>query len=461
MNVTGGSRGWRPALTAARAGRTRRTLAAVAGLLAAGGLMAAAVPGAASAAPVTRAGPAASAAARVSDPSAALARATMASTAVIPAAIRHSTQLRAACPAARPGHMRCFSLYRPQYAVNQALVHGDVTHPAGWGARTLERAYRLPVSRTSRQTIAVSIAFRTPKLAKYLKIYREHYGLPPCGTASGCLRIVNQHGKARPAAPDGTGSGWDLEVTLDVSMISAACPQCRILVVEANSTDDKDLAQTDTTAARMGAAVISNSYGQRENGLAMKFRHDYVHHGHMTVVSSGDNGYDAANFPASLAGVTAVGGTQLRRAHNARGFTEQVWKDTSQFIGASSGCSAYVGKPAWQHDAHCPGRTVADVSAIASDVPIFNAAWGGWVTVEGTSAAAPFIAGVYGLAGNARQLTPRHLYTHRGDLFDVTHGNNVLLGTPKGACGRDYLCVARKGYDAPTGLGTPDGIAGF
>ncbi|HEY1641321.1 MAG TPA: S8 family serine peptidase [Streptosporangiaceae bacterium] len=458
MNETGGSRGWRPALTAAPAGRARRALAALAGLLAAGGLVAAAAP--ASAAPAAAA-PAAARAARTADPSAALARATMASTAVVPAASGHSSQLRAACPAARAGHMRCYSLYRPQYAVNQALRHAARTSPSGWGAKTLERAYRLPVSRASHQTIAVSIAYRTPKLARYLKIYREHYGLPPCGTASGCLRIVNQHGKAKPAAPDGTGSGWDLEVTLDVSMISAACPHCKILVVEAASTGDKDLAQTDTTAARMGAAVISNSYGQRENGLAMKFRHDYVHHGHMTVVSSGDGGYDAANFPASLAGVTAVGGTQMRRAHNARGFTEQVWNDPDLFAAGSSGCSAYVGKPSWQHDGHCPGRTVADVSAIAADVPVFNATYGGWITVAGTSAAAPFVSGVYGLAGNARQLTPRHLYTHRGDFFDVTRGNNTLIATPEGACGRDYLCVARKGYDAPTGLGTPDGLGGF
>ncbi|HEU5420282.1 MAG TPA: S8 family serine peptidase [Streptosporangiaceae bacterium] len=454
MKVTRGSRGWRPALTVLHAGRARRAVAAIAGLLAAGGMVAAAAPTPAAAAPHGTAPGAVSASTR-------LARATMASTAVVPAAARPAARLRAACPAARAGHMRCYTLFRPQYAVNQALMRGAVTHPEGWGARTLERAYRLPVSRRSHQTIAVSIFGRTPKLARYLKIYREHYGLPPCGTASGCLRIVNQHGKASPPAPNATGSGWDLEVTLDVSMISAACPHCKIIVVESSNLSDNSLGQTDNTAARLGAQVISNSYGQRENGQAMEFRRDYLHHGHMTVVSSGDSGYDAAQFPANLAGVTAVGGTQLRRAPGSRGFTEQVWNDPSLFAAGSSGCSAYVGKPGWQHDAHCPGRTVADISAIAADVPIFNAAWGGWITVAGTSAAAPFIAGVYGLAGNARHITPRHLYTHRGDFFDITHGNNALLGTPMATCGRDYLCVARKGYDAPTGLGTPDGTSGF
>jgi Subtilase family len=372
--------------------------------------------------------------------------------------------LRAACPAVPVGRMRCFVLYRPQYAVNAALaagISGHKTRPRGWGAKTLEHAYRLPVNRRSHQTVAVSIAFHTPKLAKYLKIYREHYGLPPCGMASGCLRIVNQNGKTTPRAPSGLFTGWDVEATLDVSMISAACPRCKILVVEANDNEVGNLAKTDDTAARLGAEVISNSYGLRENGLAMTFRKHYRHPGHMVVVSSGDTGFDAANFPANLGSVTAVGGTELARAHNRRGFTERVWNDPNLFGAASSGCSAYVGKPAWQHDQHCPGRTVADISAIAARVPIFNAAWGGWLTVAGTSVAAPFVSGTYGLAGNAASMTPRFLYKHASDFFDVTRGNNSLVsGPPKSACD-DYLCEAKEGYDAPTGLGTPDGIAGF
>jgi subtilase family serine protease len=120
-----------------------------------------------------------------------------------------------------------------------------------------------------------------------------------------------------------------------------------------------------------------------------------------------------------------------------------------------------VAKPAWQHDRHCPGRTIADVSAVAADIPVFNAFYGGWVTVAGTSVSAPFISGVFGLAGNATSITPRYLYQHAADFLDITHGNNLLVGGPTAACGGDYLCKARKGYDAPTGLGTPDGIAGF
>src|SRR6202007_2740194 len=103
--------------------------------------------------------------------------------------------------------------------------------------------------------------------------------------------------------------------------------------------------------------------------------------------------------------------------------------------------------PSWQHSPACPGRTVADTSAIAANIPIYNKAWGGWLTVAGTSVAAPLTAGIYGLAGNTSRVTTRHLYQHQADFFDVTKGNNVLVGSPGQACGNTYLCVARRGYD--------------
>jgi hypothetical protein len=36
-----------------------------------------------------------------------------------------------------------------------------------------------------------------------------------------------------------------------------------------------------------------------------------------------------------------------------------------------------------------------------------------------------------------------------------------VFAPPVQACGRDYLCTAKKGYDAPTGLGTPNGPGAF
>jgi hypothetical protein len=372
--------------------------------------------------------------------------------------------MRAACPAAPPGQVRCFALFAPQERVNAAIaagVTGAAAAPSGWGATDIESAYKLPVTREPHQTVAVVDAYSTPALAANLAVYRKQYGLPACTVAGGCLRIVNQNGQAAPLPTSGVPYGWDVETMLDVSMVSAACPHCKILVVEASSPGLADMAAAEDTAARLGAQVISNSYGVRETGLSQSYAGAYDHPRHVIVVASGDYGFTAANFPANLATVTAAGGTELSRARNARGWAEQVW-NTGVVYAGGSGCSAYVAKPPWQHDPHCGMRTVTDVSAVASNIPIYEKVQGGWLSVYGTSVSAPLIAGIYGLAGNAATIKPGFEYAHRGSFFDITKGNNDLTFPGGGAeCGFDYLCVAKKGYDAPTGLGTPDGIGAF
>jgi subtilase family serine protease len=389
-------------------------------------------------------------------------------TAAAPADAAHPPAFRAACPAARPGTAQCLALWAPQTAVNTAVaataagqrVPPGATSPTGWGARSIEAAYKLPVARGSGQTVAIVDAFSTPHLAADLAVYRDHYGLPPCQAATGCLRIVNQQGRPSPLPP-AQPQGWGIEETLDVSMVSAACPRCKIIMVEAAQPTFADLAAAENTAVRLGAQVVTNSYGARESGFTQANAKAYRHPGHVIVASSGDHGFTAAQFPANLASVTAVGGTELAKAASARGWTEKVWHAGGGASG--SGCSAYVAKPAWQHDPHCPGRTSADVAAVAWNIPIYDSSLGKagpWLTAAGTSVAAPLIAGVYGLAGNAATVQPGYEYAHTSALFDITRGNNGLVNGAA-ACGGDYLCVAKKGYDGPTGLGTPDGTGAF
>jgi subtilase family serine protease len=379
---------------------------------------------------------------------------------------------RAACPVARPGRVRCLTLYVPQISVNRAIaeqaagerVPAGAATPKGWGATSIESAYRLPLTQGAGQTVGIVDAFSTPHLASDLAVYRKQYGLPPCTAASGCLRIVNQEGRPSPL-PHADPLGWGVEETLDVSMVSAACPRCKIIVVEGRSPTYGNLAAAEDTAVRLGANIISNSYDARESGFTQVYAKDYNHPGHVTVASSGDYGYTAALFPANLATVTAAGGTQLAKAKNARGWSESVWNNA--FGSSGSGCSAYVAKPSWQHDPHCPGRTVGDVAAVATNIALYDSSiskklGGPWLNISGTSASSPLIAGVYGLAGNAATVAPGAEYAHAGALFDVTAGNNDWLNNAHGAsCGHDYLCVAKKGYDAPTGLGTPDGAGAF
>ena len=157
-------------------------------------------------------------------------------------------------------------------------------------------------------------------------------------------------------------------------------------------------------------------------------------------------------FPAAFRTVTAVGGTSLVRANNARGWTETAW------AGAGSGCSAWIPKPTWQHDTGCARRTLADVSAIAdpnTGVAVYDSysykGNEGWLVFGGTSAASPIIASVYALG--VPSAGPSAPYGS-SSLFDVVGGAN-------GSCTPSYLCTGVVGYDGPTGLGTPNGVTAF
>ncbi|MEA5363288.1 S53 family peptidase [Amycolatopsis sp., V23-08] len=354
---------------------------------------------------------------------------------------------RAACPDTGPGVLRCLTTFTP--GATRALADG----PAGWGADDLASTYRLPAGTGPGTVVGISIAYDAPNLEADLATYRAQYGLPPCTTANGCFRKVNQQGGAAPL-PE-ADFGWAVESTLDVSMVSAACPSCRIVVVEGTTPGFADLAETEDTAVRLGAKVVSNSYGSREGGAQLAFASHYQHVGVTVVASSGDSGFTAASYPAALATTVAVGGTSLaRNPDSPRGWEEQAWTY------GGSGCSAYVAKPKWQKDTHCGKRAVADVSAVADGLAIYNTDAGGWLPVYGTSASAPFVAGLYGRSGRAGVAQPADLYARAAQFTDVTAGNNDPVGG--GAkCGGDYLCVAGAGYDAPTGVGVPNGLGGF
>jgi len=236
-------------------------------------------------------------------------------------------------------------------------------------------------------------------------------------------------------------------------MVSAICPNCHILLVEASSNSFANLSTAVDTAARLGANAISNSYGGSEYSSETSDQTHYNHPGIAITVSSGDNGY-GVEFPAASQYVTAVGGTSLKRSGSS--WSETVWS------GAGSGCSAYIAKPSWQTDSGCSKRTVADVSAVAdpnTGVAVYDSlryqGRSGWLVFGGTSVAAPIIAGVYALAGNASSVTYGSFpYSHTSSLHDVTSGSN-------GSCGSSYLCTGKTGYDGPTGLGTPNGTGGF
>jgi subtilase family serine protease len=344
----------------------------------------------------------------------------------------------------------------------QASCHAHIVHdetgspfattgPAGYAPADLRAAYSVTGNGTSGTIIAIVDAFGYPNAESDLATYRAQFGLPACTTANGCFKKVNQNGVQGnyPRA----NTGWSQETALDLDMASAMCPNCSLLLVESNDSSLANLAAAVNRAAAMGAHAISNSYGGSESGT-QNDEQLYNYAGIAVTVSSGDNGF-GVEFPASSPHVTAVGGTTLTRsAGTTRGFTETAWD------GAGSGCSAIYAKPTWQKDTGCARRTVADVSAVAdpnTGVAVFGPSGrrnrSAWLVFGGTSVSAPLIAGLYGVNDTAVN-HGGDPYRHTAGLHDVTSGSN-------GTCNVAYLCTAVAGYDGPTGLGTPNGVAAF
>ncbi len=362
------------------------------------------------------------------------------STAVTP----HAVQVCAS--ALRPGYARCMSI---QMVGSQ--FHPNSGGPAGYHPADLQSAYELPSSSAGAgQTIAIVDAFDDPNAEADLGVYRSTFGLSACTTGNGCFSKVNQTGGKTPPSPN---AGWAEEISLDLDMVSAVCPNCHILLVEANSNSFNDLGTAVNEAATLKANAISNSYSggefSGETSIQSSF---YTHPGVAITASSGDGGY-GVGIPAAFNTVTAIGGTSLTHASNKRGWKETVWS------GAGSGCSAYISKPSWQKDKGCTRRTVADTSAVAdpnTGVSVYDTyQQSGFLVFGGTSVSSPMIGAVYGLAGNSSSINTGYLYSHvTGNFHDVKSGSN-------GSCGGSYLCTGVKGYDGPTGLGTPKGVGGF
>ncbi|MBV8800688.1 MAG: S53 family peptidase [Alphaproteobacteria bacterium] len=323
------------------------------------------------------------------------------------------------------------------------------TLPSGYGPSDLRSAYNITTNGSSSAIVAIVDAYGYNNAESDLGVYRSTYGLPSCTTGNGCFKKLNQSGQQGNYPAQNTG--WAQESALDLDMASAACPACKIYLIEATSASYSNLATAVNTAAAQGAHAISNSYGGGESGTT-GYESAYNHAGIAITVSSGDSGY-GVQFPASSPHVTAVGGTHLVKASNSRGWTETVWS------GAGSGCSSVYAKPSWQHDSGCSKRTVADVSAVAdpnTGVAVYGPVTSrrsGWLVFGGTSVAAPLIAGIYGNNGGAVNYGSDP-YNNTGALFDVTSGSN-------GSCGGSYLCTGTAGYDGPTGLGTPNGTGAF
>ncbi|MGW2701546.1 S53 family peptidase [Streptomyces sp. NPDC001340] len=355
----------------------------------------------------------------------------------------------------------CQDKHDPDRAFCMAMVRTDVPgprvlspgqQPPGLAPRDIQSAYELPSGGNGR-TVAITVAYHDPNLESDLAVYRRQFHLPPCTKANRCLRVINQFGATAPL-PTTVDPGWALEESLDVDAVSAVCPHCKILVVEANNNRLlSSLLPAVDQAVAQGAKYVSNSWaGPEQPGEGTIDFHFRDHPGVAFVFGSGDAGGQVF-YPSVSPYVTSVGGTSLYRADNRRGWAETAWS------GSGAGCSLYEPKPPFQDDTICPNnRTTADVSAVADPytgfavydtVPtIFGLT--GWQIVGGTSLSTPLVAATYALAGKPAPGTYPNFYPYAQRRYF----HDIVTGCAGAFC-------AHLGYDAPTGIGTPNGVRGL
>jgi subtilase family serine protease len=363
------------------------------------------------------------------------------------------------CGAPAPGTASCDAI-RDDLVDAQGQAAPQGTTVRGYVPADIRSAYGLTSASSGGKTVAIVDAYDDPYAEADLKVYRDQFGLPACTSAGTdpCFRKVGQTGGAVPRA----NAGWSQEISLDLDMVSAACPDCKILLVEAKSASFADLSTAVNYAASQGVVAISNSYGGSDSNTASTVQ-AYNHPGIAVTASSGDNGYEVES-PASFPTVIAVGGTSLTKT-SAGAWTEAAWS------GAGSGCSTLNANSYQDETAtSCAGhKATADVSAVAdpnTGVAVYDSyayqGSKGWLQFGGTSASSPIVASVYAMgtavAPNVYpgKVTWSRWATDHTVLHDVTSGSN-------GTCPTITWCDAstKPGWDGPTGLGTPKGVAAF
>jgi Subtilase family len=344
-----------------------------------------------------------------------------------------------------------------------------------------------------------------------------------CKTSIAKETVVQRHEREVACFEVAEATGWGVEIATDVEVAHSVCETCHIRLVEADSAEYSALEAAERTAARpvaeggVGATEISNSWGGEEPVVDSSA---FDHPGIAITASAGDDGYlnwteaeaaagenrsyySGADYPASSPHVVAVGGTELTLAESGARQSERVWNEDPNPEGGNSGgggggCSTVFAPQPWQREVPdwssvgCggsaqPRRAVADVAADGdpySGVLVYDSGESkeSLLVIGGTSVASPIIASTFALAGGAAKVAypAETLYAHSGSagFYDVTSGGNgrcdaLYTGGCSGSmsplsplapldCGEGVLiCNAAPGYDGPTGLGTPNGVAAF
>jgi kumamolisin len=356
---------------------------------------------------------------------------------------------------------------KPHFRYHKAAGPGGSFTP-----KQVADLYKFPAGATGAGQMIAIIELGGGYRSAELKKYFQGLGIKPLKVTA----VSVDGGKNTP------GGNADGEVLLDIEVAGAVAPGAKIAVYFAPNTD-KGFVDAVLDAAhdkKRKPSVISISWGAPEEGWTKQARdamdqalQDCAANGVTVTVASGDDGStdgekDAklhVDFPASSPFALACGGTTLKGSGNTI-TSEKVWNETAQKAGATGGgVSTAFPLPAYQASAGVPphhqtnfvGRGVPDIAGDADPLTGYQVLVDGQPQViGGTSAVAPLWAGLIALLNQKLGkpvgfLNPSLYALQQSVTNDITQGNN-----DDGGLG---AYSAKSGWDACTGLGSPNGTA--
>jgi subtilase family serine protease len=295
------------------------------------------------------------------------------------------------------------------------------------------------------QTIAIVDAFSDPNIQTELAVFDSTNNLP----APPSLRIEGETGTAALPPVD---AGWAQEQALDVEWAHALAPGASIVLIEANSGTIPDLmAGVRVAAAIAGVSVVTMSWSGSEALYASpSYDSLFATPGITFVAASGDYGLaGGVQYPASSPNVVSVGGTSLVVDSSGNYLGETHW------FGSSGGLSSFEPESPYQSSVQTTGaRSTPDVTFDGNPntgVGVYSidptTGQGTWITIAGTSLGAQAWGAVIAIVDQGRTLTNQGTLSSEQAL-------SALYSIPSS----DFHSVDG-GFNARTGLGTPDGAS--
>lgn len=363
-----------------------------------------------------------------------------------------------ACPQGDSTHATC--------AAHILNMHAPYSSPVGLTPAQLLKAYDLPstYSGSTIPIIAVIGAYDAPDIIHDFAHYSQTFGIPSLPTCQGaivnsavpCFQKVDQRGgKHYPK-----GDSWHLGLSLEVESAHAICQNCSVLLVESDDNFTNNMYPATDEAATLGARFIDTAYylvQDEDQNIYDSFDYYFNIPNVVFVGPEGEYGYGQFVYPTASRYVTAVGSTALTLKKNGAYQSESVSSFTTSY------CDQYESKPLWQHDRGCADRIGADLAMVGDDTTGFamydstdHGKQNGWYLTFGTALSSSLVTAVFALANHSEKHMNALPYQHYSwrNFHDIAQGSN-------GSCDIGYFCNAKKGYDGPSGLGSPKGIGGF